>query len=158
MRTYVPKGREAEELDGREKLVRGGCRRDRCWGVWRRASRRLLIGKDKPTYTPHLDCGDHVIVINAERVRLTGNKIDQKIYRHHSGYPGRAEGNSRSGACCNAVPKKWCAKRCLECCRRTSCARAARRSCVSMPEGSASPPRRTKAPAARAVIGDNDSR
>jgi large subunit ribosomal protein L13 len=49
---------------------------------------RLLIGKDKANYTPHLDCGDHVVVINADRVRLTGNKIQQKIYRHHSGWPG----------------------------------------------------------------------
>ncbi|MGC1945795.1 MAG: 50S ribosomal protein L13 [Candidatus Acidiferrales bacterium] len=49
---------------------------------------RILIGKDKPNYTPFLDSGDHVIVINAERIKLTGNKIDQKIYYHHSGHPG----------------------------------------------------------------------
>ena len=49
---------------------------------------RILMGKENPQYTPFLDTGDHVIVINAERVKLTGNKIDQKIYRHHSGYPG----------------------------------------------------------------------
>lgn len=49
---------------------------------------RVLIGKDKPEFTPHLDCGDHVVVINADKIRLTGNKIDQKVYRHHSGYPG----------------------------------------------------------------------
>jgi large subunit ribosomal protein L13 len=48
----------------------------------------LLMGKHKPTYTPFLDTGDHVIVINAEKVRLTGRKDDQKVYRHHSGYPG----------------------------------------------------------------------
>lgn len=48
----------------------------------------LLIGKDKPNFTPSLDCGDHVIVINAEGIRLTGNKIDQKLYRRHSGWPG----------------------------------------------------------------------
>ena len=48
----------------------------------------LLMGKHKPTYTPFLDTGDHVIVINAEKVRLTGRKDDQKIYRHHTGYPG----------------------------------------------------------------------
>jgi len=48
----------------------------------------LLRGKHKPIYTPHIDTGDHVIVINAARVVLTGNKIDQKIYYHHSGYPG----------------------------------------------------------------------
>lgn len=48
----------------------------------------ILRGKHKPTYTPHVDCGDFVIVINAEKVRLTGKKMTQKIYRHHSGYPG----------------------------------------------------------------------
>ena len=48
----------------------------------------LLMGKHKPTYTPFLDTGDHVIVINAAKVRLTGRKDEQKIYRHHSGYPG----------------------------------------------------------------------
>jgi len=48
----------------------------------------LLMGKHKPTYTPFLDTGDHVIVINAKKVKLTGRKEDQKIYRHHSGYPG----------------------------------------------------------------------
>jgi len=49
---------------------------------------RVLIGKDKPNFTPYLDCGDHVVVINAQKIRLTGNKLDAKIYRHHSGYPG----------------------------------------------------------------------
>ena len=49
---------------------------------------RLLMGKHKPTYTPFLDMGDHVVVINAAKVRLTGNKEQQKLYRRHSGYPG----------------------------------------------------------------------
>jgi large subunit ribosomal protein L13 len=48
----------------------------------------LLMGKTKPTYTPFLDTGDHVIVINAEKVRLTGNKEEDKVYRHFTGYPG----------------------------------------------------------------------
>jgi len=48
----------------------------------------LLMGKHKPTYTTFLDTGDHVIVINAEKVRLTGRKDSQKVYRTHSGYPG----------------------------------------------------------------------
>ena len=48
----------------------------------------LLMGKHKPSYTPFLDTGDHVIVINASKVRLTGRKEDQKLYRHHTGYPG----------------------------------------------------------------------
>lgn len=49
---------------------------------------RLLQGKHKATYTPFLDTGDHVVVVNAARVRVTGRKEDQKIYRQHSGYEG----------------------------------------------------------------------
>ncbi|PSR27445.1 MAG: 50S ribosomal protein L13 [Sulfobacillus benefaciens] len=52
------------------------------------AAATLLRGKHKPIYTPHLDTGDHVIIINAEKVILTGRKLDQKIYFHHSGYEG----------------------------------------------------------------------
>ena len=48
----------------------------------------LLRGKHKPTFTPHADCGDHVIIINAEKVVLTGNKLEQKMYYHHTGYVG----------------------------------------------------------------------
>ncbi len=48
----------------------------------------VLQGKHKPTYTPHVDCGDCVIVINASKVNLTGNKLDDKIYYNHSGYTG----------------------------------------------------------------------
>jgi len=48
----------------------------------------ILMGKNKPTYTPFLDTGDHVIVLNAAKVRLTGRKDEQKVYRHHTGYPG----------------------------------------------------------------------
>ena len=48
----------------------------------------LLMGKTKPIYTPYIDTGDHVIVINADKVRLTGQKEEQKIYRRHTGYPG----------------------------------------------------------------------
>ena len=49
---------------------------------------RLLMGKHKPSFTPFLDTGDHVIVINAEKVKLTGNKEEAKVYRHFTGYPG----------------------------------------------------------------------
>ena len=49
---------------------------------------RILMGKHKPTYTPFLDTGDHVIVVNAAKVKLTGQKEEQKLYRRHSGYPG----------------------------------------------------------------------
>ncbi|MFO8023002.1 MAG: 50S ribosomal protein L13 [Perlabentimonas sp.] len=58
----------------------------------------LIRGKYKPNYTPHVDCGDNVIVINAEKVRLTGNKLTEKLYYHHTGYPG----GKRS-----ATPKDW---------------------------------------------------
>jgi large subunit ribosomal protein L13 len=49
---------------------------------------KILRGKHKPIYVPHLDCGDYVIVVNAEKVRVTGRKLDQKFYYRHSGYPG----------------------------------------------------------------------
>ena len=49
---------------------------------------RLLRGKHKPTYTPFADTGDYVIVVNASKMVLTGKKLDQKLYRHHSGFPG----------------------------------------------------------------------
>ena len=48
----------------------------------------ILRGKNKPTYTPHCDTGDHVIVINAAKVKLTGNKMTDKVYTRHTGYPG----------------------------------------------------------------------
>lgn len=48
----------------------------------------ILRGKHKPSYTPHVDCGDNIIVLNAEKVKLTGNKMTQKIHYTHSGYPG----------------------------------------------------------------------
>jgi large subunit ribosomal protein L13 len=49
---------------------------------------KVLRGKNKPEYTPHVDTGDHVIVLNAEKVVLTGKKLEQKLYRHHTGWPG----------------------------------------------------------------------
>jgi large subunit ribosomal protein L13 len=87
MRTYVAKGREAEALNvGKNWFVIDA--KGQVLGRLATKVARLLIGKDKPQFTPYLDCGDHVIVINAESVKLTGNKMDQKIYRRHSGYPG----------------------------------------------------------------------
>ncbi len=87
MRTYVPTGREAEALQAGNKwyVVDGNGA-----VLGRLATRvaRLLLGKDKPQFTPYLDCGDHVIVINADKVRLTGQKDEQKEYWSHSGYPG----------------------------------------------------------------------
>jgi large subunit ribosomal protein L13 len=52
------------------------------------AAARLLQGKHKASYTPHIDTGDHVVIVNAAKVRLTGRKEDQKVYRYHSGFEG----------------------------------------------------------------------
>ena len=87
MRTYVAKGEEAEALKvGANWFVVDATN----VVLGRLASKvaRMLIGKDKPSFTPYLDSGDHVVVINADKVRMTGNKVEQKIYYSHSGYPG----------------------------------------------------------------------
>lgn len=87
MRTYIPRGRDAEDLTvGKNWFVLDAS--NQALGRLAAHAARILIGKDKPAYTPHLDCGDHVVVVNAEKIRLTGNKIEQKVYRSHSGYPG----------------------------------------------------------------------
>ena len=49
---------------------------------------KILRGKNKPQFTPHIDTGDYVIVVNAEKIKVTGKKLDQKVYYHHSGYVG----------------------------------------------------------------------
>lgn len=61
---------------------------DRPLGRLASEAARLLIGKHKPIYTPHVDTGDHVIIINAEKVKLTGKKLERKFYIYHTGYPG----------------------------------------------------------------------
>src|SRR3970040_3060887 len=87
MSTYVAKGREAEALmTGPNWVVVDAA--GQVLGRLAALIARVLIGKDKPSFTPYLDSGDHVVVINAQKIRLTGNKLEQKIYRHHSGYPG----------------------------------------------------------------------
>jgi large subunit ribosomal protein L13 len=53
-----------------------------------------LRGKHKPQFTPHVDCGDNVVVVNAEKVRLTGNKATQSVFYYHTGYPGGIKGRS----------------------------------------------------------------
>jgi large subunit ribosomal protein L13 len=53
-----------------------------------------LRGKHKPSFTPHVDCGDHVVVINARKVRVTGNKAEQSVFYWHTGYPGGIKGRS----------------------------------------------------------------
>ncbi len=82
MRTYSPKASEITRkwwvIDA-EGLVLGRLSTE---------AARLLRGKHKPTFAPHMDMGDHVIIINAEKVVLTANKADQKMVYRHSGYPG----------------------------------------------------------------------
>ncbi|HLG70079.1 MAG TPA: 50S ribosomal protein L13 [Chloroflexota bacterium] len=57
-------------------------------GILASAVARMLTGKNKPTYTPNIDTGDFVVVVNAEKIELSGTKADKKVYRHHSMYPG----------------------------------------------------------------------
>ncbi|HKJ67976.1 MAG TPA: 50S ribosomal protein L13 [bacterium] len=82
MKTYTPKAREVEH---KWYVVDAA---DRVLGRLASELAHILRGKHKPTYTPHLDCGDFVVVVNAEKVRLTGNKQALKQYFSHSGYPG----------------------------------------------------------------------
>jgi len=82
MQTYTPK---ADEIERAWWLVDA---EDRPLGRLATQIATVLRGKHKPMFTPHLDTGDHVVVINAEKVRLTGNKADQKTYFRHSGYMG----------------------------------------------------------------------
>src|SRR5260370_34822241 len=87
MRTYVARGREAEQLkQGNNWFVVDAS--DQVLGRLATRGARVLIGKDKPAFTPYLDSGDHVVVINADTIRLRGTKLRQKVYRHHSGDPG----------------------------------------------------------------------
>lgn len=82
MRTYVAKASEIERkwyvVDAEGKTL----------GRLASEIARVLMGKNKPEYTPFLDTGDHVIVVNAEKIHMTGKKWDQKYYRYHTGYPG----------------------------------------------------------------------
>ena len=82
MRTYVPKAGEIERawwvVDAKGLTL----------GRLSTAIADRLSGKHKPAYTPFLDTGDHVVVVNAKKVRMTGNKLEDKMYRRHSGYPG----------------------------------------------------------------------
>ncbi len=82
MRSYIPKQGDLEPrwyvIDAEGQIL----------GRLSSAIARIISGKTSPSWTPFLDTGDHVIVINADKVVLTGNKEQDKLYRHHSGYPG----------------------------------------------------------------------
>ena len=82
MKTYTPK---AHEIERRWWVVDAA---DKPLGRLATEVARVLRGKHKPMFTPHLDTGDYVVVLNASRVRLTGKKADQKVYFRHSGYVG----------------------------------------------------------------------
>ena len=87
MRTYVAKGAEAEALKmGAQWFVIDAT--DQVLGRLATRAARILIGKDKASFTPYLDSGDHLVVINADKIKMTGNKVEQKFYYSHSGYPG----------------------------------------------------------------------
>ncbi|MEW6749532.1 MAG: 50S ribosomal protein L13 [Candidatus Latescibacterota bacterium] len=81
-KTYTPRAAEIERqwyvVDASDKIL----------GRLASQVAQLLRGKGKPAFTPHADMGDHVIVINAQKVRVTGNKAQQKVYYRHTGYPG----------------------------------------------------------------------
>ncbi len=84
MQTFIPSGKTLEQnrkwhlIDASGKTV----------GRLASEAARLLMGKNSTSYTPFLDTGDHVVVINAEKIVFTGNKLQDKVYRHHTGYPG----------------------------------------------------------------------
>jgi large subunit ribosomal protein L13 len=86
MRSYYPNGKESAALrQGKWYVVDA---RGQVLGRLATRVARVLTGKHQVRYTPSVETGDHVVVINARGVRLTGRKLDQKIYRRHSGYPG----------------------------------------------------------------------
>ncbi len=82
MSTYMPKG----DITDRQWYVLDA--EGRTLGEVAVEAATILRGKHKPTFTPHADCGDSVIVINASKIVLTGNKLNDKIYYHHTGYVG----------------------------------------------------------------------
>ena len=82
MKTYSAKSKDIE----RKWILLDAA--DRVLGRLATEAASILRGKHKPIFTPHVDTGDHVVVLNASKVRLTGRKLVQKIYHHHTGYPG----------------------------------------------------------------------
>ncbi len=82
MSTYMPK---AEDINRKWYLLDGA---GKPLGKVAAEAATLLRGKHKPTFAPHADCGDNVVIINAEKIVLTGNKLQQKKYYHHTGYIG----------------------------------------------------------------------
>ncbi len=88
MRTFVPSGKVEAGVRAVESRWHVIDANGQVLGRIATVAARLLQGKHKPIYTPYIDTGDHVVVVNAATVKLTGRKEDQKIYRRHSGYEG----------------------------------------------------------------------
>ena len=65
-----------------------------------------LRGKHKPQFTPHVDCGDHIVVVNAEKVRVTGKKLDQDVFYYYTGYPGGIKGRTLGQRLAGAHPER----------------------------------------------------
>jgi large subunit ribosomal protein L13 len=65
-----------------------------------------LRGKHKPQFTPHVDCGDHIVVVNAEKVRVTGKKLDQDVFYYHTGFPGGIKGRTLGQRLAGAHPER----------------------------------------------------
>jgi large subunit ribosomal protein L13 len=86
VRTYSPK---PDDIDRKWHVIDAT---DIVLGRLASQTAKLLRGKHKPTFAPHMDCGDFVIIVNADKVALTGSKLDQKMAYHHSGYPGGLRG------------------------------------------------------------------
>lgn len=82
MKTYQPKKKEVKRewklLDGKDKVL----------GRLATVAAMALMGKDKVDYSPHMDNGSYVVIVNAKSIKVTGKKAEQKVYRSHSGYPG----------------------------------------------------------------------
>ena len=90
MKTYIAK--ENEVLDSRRWYIVDA--QDQVLGRMASQIASILKGKHKPIYSPHQDVGDFVVVVNAEKIRVTGNKLKDKIYYRHSGYPGGQKATS----------------------------------------------------------------
>jgi len=86
MKTYIPK---SEEIERNWRLVDAD---GKVLGRIATEIADILRGKNKPVFTPHLDTGDFVVVVNAEKIKLTGNKMADKVYYHHTGFPGGIKG------------------------------------------------------------------
>ena len=131
-----PGRREGERCRGTTYVVTEAGRHQRDWFIVDAEGMTLgrlasviaatLRGKTKPTFAPHMDMGDFVIVVNAEKIRVTGNKETEKYYYRHSGYPG----GFKASRCATVRPRTRSAsssRPCAACCRRTCSAKSSSR-------------------------------